>query len=58
MPNTSKRTQVAAFRLPVEIYAIIERRVKGKRSRWNTVSEYLRERVCYDISRSHRRKAQ
>lgn len=57
-PKVSHKTKVIAFRLPVEIYATIERRVKGKRSHWNTISEYLRERVCYDISRSHRPKAQ
>ncbi len=58
MPNISSKTKVIAFRLPVEIYDTIERRVKSKRSHWNTISEYLRERVCYDISRSHRPKAQ
>ena len=58
MPNSSCKTKVIAFRVPAEVYAIIERRIKGKRSHWKTISEYLRERVCYDLTRSHRSNTQ
>lgn len=53
MSGTSKRTKVIAFRMPVAVYAILDRRVKGKRSRHKTVNEYVRDRMVYDILRKH-----
>jgi hypothetical protein len=43
------------FRLPTEVYSIIERRLE-KHPRGLKMGEYLRERVTYDILRSHKKK--
>jgi len=53
MPNISHKTKPVAFRIPVDTFEVLERRTKGKRSRWATVNEYLRDRVVYDTSRKH-----
>ena len=55
MPSTI--TTPVAFRLPNEVLAIIERRIKGKRSRWKTVGEYLMDRTIYDLTRPHKKKS-
>lgn len=54
MPSTI--TTPVAFRIPNELLAVIERRIKGKRSHWKTVGEYLRDRIKYDLTRPHKRK--
>jgi len=51
MPGESNKTRTITFRVPVEVYNILERRVSGKRSRHNTVNSYVRSRVIYDTLR-------
>jgi hypothetical protein len=53
MAGTSKKTRVVSFRLPNDVYAILERRVKGKKSHWSSVPEHLQDRVIYDVTREH-----
>ena len=53
MPNQSKRTQIVTIRLPNEVLSVLKRRVNGRRSRWSTVGEYLKERIIYDTERVH-----
>lgn len=55
MPNQSKKSQVIAIRLPVGVISTLQRRINGRRSRWSTVGEYLKERIIYDTERVHRR---
>jgi hypothetical protein len=56
MPGTSKISIRVCFRIPVEDFRELERRIAGRRSRWGSVGEYLKERVIYDIERSHNKK--
>jgi len=55
MPNKSNKTKPVAFRIPIDTFEVLERRVKGKRSKWATVNKYLRDRVVYDTDRKHGR---
>ena len=50
MPNTSSKTTPVAFRLPIDVYAIIKRRSDKMGIE---VSEYLKRRVSYDTNRKH-----
>ena len=56
MSGTSSKTTVVSIRLPNETLFTLIRRINGRRSRWDSVGEYLRERVIYDTERSHKRK--
>ena len=49
----SEKTIVVGFRLPRDVYAILDRRVKGRKGHWGSVAEYLQERIIYDIRREH-----
>ena len=51
----SHTTEVIAFRLPLDVIAIIKRRA-GKQG--IKPSEYLRRRVNYDTTRSHKKKGE
>ena len=53
MPGRSRKTQVLRIRLPNEVMEVILRRV-GKD--WDTVSQYVREMVTYQVMRSHKPK--
>ena len=57
MGGTSKTTSVVSIRLPNEVLFTLKRRIDGRRSRWESVGEYLRERIIYDTQREHKRKA-
>ena len=52
MAGTSKLTKVVSIRLPVDVYAILERRALAL-GRYNTVNSYLQRRLIYDITRKH-----
>jgi len=51
MAGTSKKSVVVTFRLDKEVHARLKRNHPN-------VSEYLRNRVSYDITRRHGRKGQ
>lgn len=53
MPGYSNKTAPVSFRIPIELHAIILRRIQGKRSHWATVNEYIKERVIKDTQRKH-----
>ena len=53
MSGTSSKTSPVSFRLPKEVMAILERRVKGRRSKHKTVNSYVKARVIFDTIRSH-----
>ena len=48
MPNISSKTKTIAFRLPMDVIKIIERRAIKKKIK---SSEYLRNFVIYDARR-------
>lgn len=52
MAGTSSKTRIVALRLPNDVIAIIERRL---RNRSMTISKYLRDRIIYDLTRKHSR---
>jgi len=58
MSGTSTKTTVIAIRLPNELLFTLKRRIEGRRSRWGSVGEYLKERLIYDIERSHEKVRQ
>jgi len=51
MPGTSKITKSVAFRLPNEVYAVLERRIKRSNNRWEKVSDYLKYSIARDALR-------
>ena len=48
MPNTSSKTKPVAFRLPVDVHAIVKRRAFKQ---LKIVNEYLREKEITDATR-------
>jgi len=52
----SKSTTPIMFRISTEALVVVKRRIKGKRSRWKTVGEYLRYRLTYDLTRKHHKR--
>ena len=54
MPSTI--TTPVVFRLPNNVLDIVKRRIKGNRSHWDTVGEYLRDLVIYNLTRPHKKK--
>jgi len=53
MSGTSRISTRVSIRLPNEVVRTLERRIAGRRSRWETIGEYLKERIIYDVERSH-----
>lgn len=52
----SKVTTPIILRVHNEVLEVVQRRIKSKHSHWHTVGEYLRERLQYDILRTHHKK--
>ena len=42
-----------SLRLPRDVMSTLRRRIAGRRSRWVSVGEYLKERIIYDVERIH-----
>lgn len=58
MYRKSSKSEVVSVRLPHEVLFTLKRRINGRRSRWSSVGEYIRERLIYDTMRPHvKRKA-
>lgn len=55
--RVSKSSRVVAIRLPNDIYDKIERRVKGPRSRWGSVAEWVLDEIIYRAQRKPYSKA-
>ncbi len=49
----SKTSTVVSIRLPNEIVFTLQRRIDGRRGRWSSVGDYLKERIIYDTERQH-----
>jgi len=53
MSGKSQTSTVVSIRLPNEVLFTLKRRINGRRSRWASVGEYLKDRIIYDVKRSH-----
>lgn len=53
MSGTSRISTVITIRLPNELVNTLKHRINGRRSRWDSVGEYIKERLVYDLTRSH-----
>ncbi len=49
----SSKTVVVGFRLPKDVFDVLQRRVNGRATHWGSVAEYLQERIIYDVRREH-----
>jgi metal-responsive CopG/Arc/MetJ family transcriptional regulator len=56
MSGTSRITTRVSIRLPNEVVRTLERRIDGRRSRWSSVGNYLKDRIIYDTMREHKRR--
>ncbi len=58
MSGTSNKSTRISIRLPNSLVRTLEHRINGRRSRWSSIGEYIKDRLIYDIERSHRSKRQ
>lgn len=56
MSGTSKISTRVSFRLPNDVVQTLQRRINGRRTHWQSIGEYLQERVIYDVTRYHKKK--
>ncbi len=56
MSGKSKISIVVSIRFPNSVVSTLMRRIDGRRSRWESVGEYLKERIIYDTERLHIRR--
>ena len=57
MSGTSRISTRITIRLPNEVVRTLQRRIDGRRGHWESVGDYLKERIIYDTLREHKRKA-
>ena len=50
---TSKLTRVISFRVPVSVFAKLERKVLHSRGKYKNVHDCVKARVVYDTTRKH-----
>ena len=55
MAGTSKLSKRVSVRLPNEVFDAIQRRIDGRRGRWESVALYVQERIIYDVMRPHKK---
>lgn len=53
MSGTSRISTRVSIRLPNEVVRTLQHRVDGTRSRWLTISEYIKEMVIFHVERKH-----
>ncbi len=53
MSGRSRKTQVVALRLPNNVMDILNRRINGRRTHWESIGAYLQDRIIYDTLRKH-----
>lgn len=56
MSGKSTKSEIVSFRLPNDVVSTLNHRIAGRRGRWQSIGEYLQERVIYDTRRLHVRK--
>jgi len=52
----SQSSGVITIRLPNDVLYTLQRRIDGRRSRWGSVGEYIKERIIYDVQRKHNKR--
>ena len=53
MSGTSSTTVPVNFRIPVELYDIIQKRLAKRPGKWANVNVYIKQRVIFDAQRKH-----
>ncbi len=56
MSGKSSKSQLITLRLPNDVVCTLTHRINGRRGRWQSVGDYLKERITYDTRRSHNKK--
>lgn len=56
MSGKSSKSQLITLRLPNDVVYTLTHRINGKRGRWQSIGDYLKERIIYDVRRSHSKK--
>ncbi|KKM24285.1 hypothetical protein LCGC14_1606570 [marine sediment metagenome] len=56
MSGTSKISTRISIRLPNDVVRTLTNRINGKRGRWDSVGDYLRELIITEIKRNHNKK--
>ncbi|MCP4608958.1 MAG: hypothetical protein GY845_09625 [Planctomycetes bacterium] len=51
MSGKSTKSQIVCFRVPNEVYEILDRRMN--KSRFFSVNEYVQQRIIYDTLSNH-----
>lgn len=53
MPGGSNSSKVIPVRLPNDVIETLERRIKKGKGSSQGLSQYLRDRITYDVRRKH-----
>jgi hypothetical protein len=54
--HASKKSKIVTLRLENATYDKLHNRLKGRRSRHQSVAAYLKDRIEYDTNRKHKSK--
>ncbi|KKN07210.1 hypothetical protein LCGC14_1069220 [marine sediment metagenome] len=49
----SSITTPVSFRLPNDVVSTLQRRIEGRRSRFDSIGLYLQEHIIWEVRRSH-----
>ena len=58
MSGTSTKTTLVTLRLPNEVVCTLRTRINGRRSRWLSVGNYLRDLIIRELSWSNKSNSQ
>ncbi len=56
MSGTSKVSTRVSIRLPNEVVRTLIRRIAGRRARWDSVGDYIKELIIMELERNHHKK--
>ena len=56
MSGTSKVSTRVSIRLPNEVVRTLIRRINGRRARWDSVGDYIKELIIMELERNHHKK--
>ncbi len=52
----SKSSRPVTIRLPNSVLCTIDRRINGRRARWDSVGDYIKELIIMELERNHHKK--
>lgn len=58
MSGTSQISKRVSIRLPNDVVQTLRCRIDGRRTHWQSIGEYLKDRIIYDVRRPHGEKHQ